>query len=88
MRDTTVMKELNVCIGSSCHLKGSYSVIRIFQKLIEEHGFHEKIEMKAQFYMKECQKGVSVSMGEEIYSVSPETAKGFFIESIMPELHD
>ena len=78
--------ELNVCIGSSCHLKGSYNVIQAFQKLIEDHGLHEKIEMKAQFCMKQCQKGVSVSLGDEIHSVSSETARVFFLNTVVPEL--
>ncbi|MGN0592047.1 MAG: (2Fe-2S) ferredoxin domain-containing protein, partial [Ruminococcus sp.] len=35
------MVELNVCIGSSCHLKGSYNIIHTFQHLIEEKGLHD-----------------------------------------------
>jgi len=80
------MKELNVCIGSACHLKGSYNVIQAFQQLIEEHKLHDKVNMKAQFCMKQCQKGVSVSMGDELYSVSPGTAGEFFLNTIMPKL--
>ena len=80
------MKELNVCIGSSCHLKGSYNVIQVFQKLIEEHELHEKVELKAQFCMKQCQKGVSVSLDNELHSLSSETAKAFFMNTVMPKL--
>lgn len=72
------MIELNVCIGSSCHIKGSYNIIQTFQQLIEENNLHDKIEMKAQFCMKQCQQGVSVTIGDEIFSVSPETAREFF----------
>jgi NADH:ubiquinone oxidoreductase subunit E len=78
------MVELNVCVGSSCHLKGSYNVIQAFQQLVEEKSLHDKIDMKAQFCMKQCQKGVSVSIGSEIYSVSPETVREFFSNTIMP----
>ena len=80
------MKEINICIGSSCHLKGSYNIIQVFQKLIEEHKLHEKIDMKAQFCMKQCQKGVVVSLDDEIHSVSSETAKEFFLHTVMPQL--
>jgi len=80
------MKELNVCIGSSCHLKGSYNVIQVFQQLIEEHGLHEKIDMKAQFCMKQCQNGVAVAFENEVHSVSSETAGGFFRNIVMPQL--
>lgn len=80
------MVELNVCIGSSCHLKGSYNVIQTFQQLIEAGQLHDRLEMKAQFCMKQCQKGVSV--GEDVYSVSPETAKSFFESTVLPLVKD
>lgn len=80
------MLDLNVCIGSSCHLKGSYNVIQAFTQLIEEEKLHDKIEMKAQFCMKQCQNGVSVSMGDEVFSVVPETAREFFREHVMTRL--
>ena len=41
--------KLNVCIGSSCHLKGSYNVIQVFQKMIEENSLHDKVEFSATF---------------------------------------
>lgn len=79
------MVELNVCIGSSCHLKGSYNVIQSFQRMIEEESLHNLVEMKAQFCMKQCQKGVSVSIGDEIFSVSPEMAREFFRNTVIPK---
>lgn len=78
------MVDLQVCIGSSCHLKGSYNIIQTFQQLIEQEGLHDKVEMKAQFCMKQCQNGVSVAIGDEKYSVSPETAKSFFDTTVVP----
>lgn len=78
------MIELSVCIGSSCHLKGSYNVIRTFEQLIEAQNLHDQLELKAQFCMQQCQNGVSVSVGDKIYSVSPETAKSFFATTIVP----
>jgi NADH:ubiquinone oxidoreductase subunit E len=80
------MKELSVCIGSSCHLRGSYNIVQTFQKLIEEQNLHDKIDMKAQFCMKQCQKGVSVSFDDEIHSVSPEAAKEFFMTTVLSKL--
>jgi len=51
------MLELSVCIGSSCHLKGSYNIIQLFQQMMEEYALHDKIDFKANFCMKECQGG-------------------------------
>ena len=78
------MVEVKICIGSSCHLKGSYNVIQCFQQMVETAGLHDKIEMKAQFCMKQCQQGVSVSVADQVYSVSPETARAFFQNTVLP----
>jgi len=43
------MLEIKICVGSSCHLKGSYNVINEFQHLIEEKALHDKIDIKATF---------------------------------------
>ena len=80
------MLELNVCIGSSCHLKGSYNVIQTFRQIIEEEALHEKLSMQAQFCMKHCQYGVSVMLDGEVYSVSPDTARSFFASYVKPKL--
>ena len=73
------MLELSVCIGSACHLKGSYNVIQVFQQLIEEKSLHDKIDFKGTFCMKQCHNnGVSVSVSGQQYHITPETANAFF----------
>ncbi len=79
------MIEVSVCIGSSCHLKGAYNVIQIFQQAIEDHQLHERVALKATFCMKQCRnKGVMVQVGSEKHSVTPEMARRFFADSILP----
>lgn len=79
------MLELSVCIGSSCHLKGSYNIIQLFQQMIEENTLHDKIDFKANFCMKECQgSGVAISVGDTVHHIKPETARDFFRENILP----
>ncbi|MDR1932979.1 MAG: (2Fe-2S) ferredoxin domain-containing protein, partial [Spirochaetales bacterium] len=69
------MLELCVCVGSSCHIKGSYNVIQTFQQLIEEKSLHEKINFKSSFCQKQCQyPGVAVSVGGTLHHVAPEKA--------------
>lgn len=81
------MLELSVCIGSTCHLKGSYNVIQQFQQLLEEKALHDKIDFKAAFCMKQCQNdGVSVSFAGQFYSVRPENTRRFFETRILPIL--
>jgi NADH:ubiquinone oxidoreductase subunit E len=82
------MVEMSVCIGSSCHLNGSYNVIQSFQQLIEEYSLHEKLEFKAYFCMKQCQnKGVSVTLDGVNYRVDPESARQFFKETVLMKIN-
>lgn len=79
------MTELCVCIGTSCHLRGSYNVIQTFQQLIEDRALHEKIMLKSSFCMRECQgTGVQVSVNGQPYSVEPEAAGTFFKSVVLP----
>lgn len=81
------MTELEVCIGTACHLNGSYNVIQTFQQLIEEYSLHKEINLKASFCMKQCQnKGVSVAVDDERYQIEPENAGAFFRGIILKKL--
>ena len=75
--------KVTVCIGSSCHLKGSRQVVEEFKRLITEHHLEDKVEMSGTFCLGNCQKGVCVTLDGELYSVSPDTAKEFFEEHIL-----
>ena len=74
--------KVTVCIGSSCHVKGSRQVVEQLQQLIDENNLADKVELAGTFCMSKCQQGVCVTIGEEFYSVSPDTAVSFFEENI------
>jgi len=59
------MLDIYICVGSSCHLKGSYQIIKIFEDLIKRNGLQDKVELKASFCLGRCTKGVSVKVGEQ-----------------------
>ena len=69
---------VTICIGSSCHLKGSRDVISILERLISLHGISDKVELTGSFAWGECAKGVCVKVDDELYSVSPATAETVF----------
>ena len=56
---------LKVCVGSACHVKGSYDVIEIIKEIIAKERLENKIELKACFCLNKCLDGVSVSLGED-----------------------
>ena len=76
--------KVTICIGSSCHLKGSRRVVEQLQKLISDNNLTSKVELAGTFCMGECQKGVNVSVDGTRYSVSPDTVAEFFSEHILP----
>ncbi len=59
------MVKIYICVGSSCHLKGSYQIIKAFEELIRKHGLESEAELKASFCLGRCTRGVSVKVGEE-----------------------
>ena len=75
--------KITVCIGSSCHIKGSRQVVEQLQELIRQHELEDKIELAGTFCLGKCQQGVCVTVGEEFYSVSPETVDAFFEENVL-----
>lgn len=75
--------KITVCIGSSCHIKGSRQVVGELQRLIKEHELGEKVELGGTFCMGKCQQGVCVSVDGEFYSVSPETVEEFFTGAVI-----
>ena len=43
------MISVQVCVGSSCHMKGSYQVIKTFQDLIAHNNLKDEVVIKASF---------------------------------------
>lgn len=74
---------ITICIGSSCHLKGSRSVIQGLEQKIRENNLTSKIELNGSFCTGECEKGVCVKIEDELFSVSPETVNTFFNEEVL-----
>lgn len=78
--------KITVCIGSSCHLKGSRQVVEELQKQIAEHKAGDSVELAGTFCLGQCQKGVCVLLDEEFFSLTPETTKAFFEENVLPRI--
>jgi NADH:ubiquinone oxidoreductase subunit E len=76
------MVDLSICVGSACHLKGSYEVIEKFKSCVENNNLNNSIVIKASFCLGQCTEAVSVKFKDKIYSVTPETAEKFFDEVI------
>ena len=78
--------KITVCIGSSCHIKGSRQVVEQLQHLISENNLGDNIELGGTFCMGKCQQGVCVTVDEEFYSVTPENVNNFFEKEVKAKL--
>ena len=78
--------KITICIGSSCHLKGSRQIVEQLQRLVAQHQLADKVELAGQFCMGNCQQGVCVTVDGETFSLSPETTREFFENTILPRL--
>ena len=78
--------KVTVCIGSSCHIKGSRRVVEQLQELIEKNGLEEKVDLGGTFCMGKCQQGVCVSVDDAFHSVSPDSVDEFFASEILAKV--
>lgn len=78
--------KVTVCIGSSCHIKGSRQVVEQLQYLIVHEGLEDKVELGGTFCMGRCQDGVCVTVDGEFHSVSPDTVGEFFEKEVKGKL--
>ena len=74
--------KVTVCIGSSCHIKGSRQVVEQLQYLVSQNNLGDKVELGGTFCMGKCQQGVCVMVDDAFHSVTPETVEAFFEKEI------
>ncbi len=86
---------VKVCVGSSCHLKGSYDVIEEMKKLLKKYDVEDLVDLQASFCLGFCAEGVTVK-GEEadnqgndifVHNVNKENAEDKFLKEIYPLLN-
>ena len=78
--------KITVCIGSSCHVKGSRQVVERLQYLIKENNLDEKVELGGTFCLGKCQQGVCVTVENVFFSVSPDTVDEFFNNEVITKV--
>ncbi|MGN0795854.1 MAG: (2Fe-2S) ferredoxin domain-containing protein [Christensenellales bacterium] len=80
--------KLSICVGSSCHLKGSYDVIEKLKELVKKYDVEDVIELNASFCLGNCSNGVSANLdGKLISGLNPENVEEVFLEQVMPEIN-
>lgn len=79
---------IQVCVGSSCHIKGSPEIVELFQKAIQEYQLEDEITLAGSFCIGKCNRvGVTVQIDDDIHTgVTKESFKEFFTENVLNKL--
>lgn len=76
---------VQVCIGSSCHIKGSAKIVEQMKNAISLYGLENEITLAGSFCTGNCNRtGVTVLVDDDtVTGVTPETFTEFFKTHIL-----
>ena len=79
---------VQICVGSSCHLKGSQEVIELMQSAVAERHLENEITLAGSFCSGKCNRtGVTVTVDDQVIpGVNRENFKEFFETHVMGAL--
>ena len=76
---------VQVCVGSSCHLKGSQEIVELLERTIEEHHIEDEVVLSGSFCMGKCNRvGVTVGVNDDVHvGITRENFREFFKTNIL-----
>ena len=79
---------IQICVGSSCHIKGSSEIVELIQAAVAEHGLDDEITLAGSFCIGKCNRmGVTVQVDDDIHTgITRENFKEFFKENVLDVL--
>lgn len=79
---------VQICIGSSCYLKGSQKLVEMFQSAIESYHLDRDVILSGSFCTGKCNReGVSITVDDVVYTgITPEKFEPFFRENVLKPL--
>ena len=76
---------IQICVGSSCHLKGSCEIVELLTKAVEDNHLEDEISLVGSFCIGKCNReGVTVQVDDEIcIGITTANFKEFFDEKVL-----
>ena len=76
---------VQVCVGSSCHLKGSQDIVELLQNALAEYHIEDEVVLSGSFCIGKCNRvGVTVQVDDEVHvGVTRENFREFFQKNIL-----
>ncbi len=81
---------VQICVGSSCHLKGSQDIVGRLHDAVEKHGLDKEVTLAGSFCTGKCNReGVTVTVDDNIYTgITGENFEKFFEDKILNALKE
>ena len=81
---------VQVCVGSSCHLKGSQDIVELFEKAVKDYNIEDEVVLSGSFCIGKCNRiGVTVQVNDDIHiGITRENFKEFFTEHILKPIEN
>ena len=79
---------IQVCVGSSCHLKGSPEIVELLQNSVETYHLENDVTLMGSFCIGKCNReGVTIQVDDDIHvGITKENFKEFFNEQVLCKL--
>ena len=79
---------IQICVGSSCHLKGSAEIVELMQKAIADHKLETEVTLAGSFCIGQCNRvGVTIQVDDDVYTgITREDFKEFFSEHVLKKI--
>lgn len=79
---------IQICVGSSCHLKGSPEIVELLKNAVDEYQLGDEVTLAGSFCIGKCNRvGVTVQVDDEIHvGVTKENFREFFKEKVLDVL--
>ncbi len=76
---------VQVCVGSSCHIKGSQEIVELLQAAVEEYRLDDDVVLTGSFCIGKCNRvGVTVQVNDDVYvGITRDNFKEFFTNHIL-----
>ena len=79
------MLVVQICVGSSCHLKSSQQIVELMQKAVDEYKLEGDVVLVGSFCVGKCNRdGVTVQINDDIHvGITTQNFKDFFKKNIL-----
>lgn len=79
---------IQICVGSSCHLKGSPEIVELLQNAVKEFNLENEVTLTGSFCIGKCNRdGVTVQVDDEIFAgITKEGFKEFWNDKVLAAL--